>query len=147
MKNGLHSWNSSPPPIGDICSALTTSFLHTIEIKNLTFFQDFSRLLQSLAVYDVCYLVLNLPAFVAPALSGDDINDNVIHAWPYISPLLQICLTGLNSLRANSQGSGRWDCIVYFSTNTFTIKINCIAIILNIRNQIWLILKKKHPII
>ena len=57
-------------------------------------FQDFSRLLQSLAVYDVCYLVLNLPAFVVPALSGNDVNDAIIHAWPYISPLLQICLTG-----------------------------------------------------
>jgi hypothetical protein len=52
-------------------------------------------LLQSLAVYDVCYLVLNLPAFVVPALSGDDINNSIIHAWPYISPLLQICLTGV----------------------------------------------------
>ena len=51
-------------------------------------------MLQSLAVYDVCYLVLNLPAFVVPALSGDDVNDAMLHAWPYISPLLQICLTG-----------------------------------------------------
>ena len=47
-----------------------------------------------MAVYDVCYLVLNLPAFVVPALSGDEINDTLLHAWPYISPLLQICLTG-----------------------------------------------------
>jgi len=63
--------------------------------KVFVYFQDFSRLLQSLAVYDVCYLVLNLPAFVVPALSGDDINNSIIHAWPYISPLLQICLTGV----------------------------------------------------
>jgi hypothetical protein len=66
-----------------------------IQKKVFDCFQDFSRLLQSLAVYDVCYLVLNLPAFVVPALSGDDINNSIIHAWPYISPLLQICLTGV----------------------------------------------------
>lgn len=65
-----------------------------IRNRELNLINDFSRLLQNQAAYDVCYLVMNMPMFVIPALTNRDTQDLILPILPYTLAVLQICLTG-----------------------------------------------------
>ena len=66
-----------------------------IRSKELNLMQDFSRLLQSQAAYDICYLLMNIPMNVIPSLTdSSEMIDKLMPALPFIMPLTQICITG-----------------------------------------------------
>ena len=66
-----------------------------IRSRELNLMTDFSRLLQSQAAYDICYLLMNIPAFVVPSLTNSsEVTDKLLPVLPFIMPLIQICITG-----------------------------------------------------
>lgn len=65
-----------------------------IRKRELNLLRDFSRLLQSQAAYDICYLLVNILVFVVPALTKQDVINFILPSIPLALPVIQICLTG-----------------------------------------------------
>ena len=46
------------------------------------------------ACYDLCYLFLNVPAFVVPAFASESFQRKMLPLMPVVLPMLHIFLTG-----------------------------------------------------